>query len=141
MEILTKTERFLIDLVELPISLDVQVYKIINGVIPITYGQIMNDIVSSGDNLDAISFSGQMFEEIMETKHEFFKNKLDLNNKIIYFLRKCGVRNTYHWVEILEWNKRSTLYALSEHNNANDFYESWMEPSKRECIFFTINSK
>ncbi len=132
--------------IELPIAsilITVKGYKLIKGIIPSTYGDIMNDIpLSSNVTLDSLSFY-DVFEELMTKSKFFMKDKL-LASKNIFFLRKCGVYGTYHWVHMIEWNDEG--YAIGENPNVNFFIEPWRNHFARkhlleDSIFFVLQSR
>jgi len=134
---------FYIELPNLSLRLMIKAFRLIEGAVPSTYGEIMNDIHLSNDvTLESLSFY-DVFEELM-TKSKFFLEDKSLSNKNLFFLRKCGVHRTYHWVHVHGWSESG--YAIGENPNANYFVEPWRNASDcksllENSVFFVLDSK
>lgn len=134
---------FHVELHEASLLIAVKGYKLVKGAVPPEYGDIMNDLpLLNGVTLGSLSFY-DVFEELM-TKNKFFlKDKL-LSSKNIFFLRKCGLYGTYHWVHVTAWSDKT--YCIAENQNANFFIEPWRNNSDRkllleDSLFFVLQSK
>ena len=118
-------------------------YKLIKGTTPSLYGDIMNDLpVSNEATLESLSFH-EAFNDLMKKSKFFLMDKL-LVSKNLFFLRKCFLYGTYHWVHVHTWSEGG--YALAENVNANFFVEPWINDSDRkrlleDSIFFVMQSK
>lgn len=137
---------FHVELQEASLLIAIKGYKLIEGVVPSKYGDIMDDLPlseSNGVTLESLSFH-DIFEEIIMTKSKLFLEDKSLSGKNIFFLRKCGLYGTYHWVLIHAWSENR--YALDENVNVNFFIEPWRNDSDRKhlldnSIFFVLHSK
>ena len=134
---------FHVELHEAALLIAIKGYKIIEGTIPSEYGDIMKDLpLLNGATLESLSFY-DVFEELM-TKGKFFLEDKSLSNKNIFFLRKCGLYGTYHWVHVTAWSDGT--YCTSQSPNTNFFIEPWRNNSDRnhlleDSIFFILQSK
>ena len=143
MKYLQPATGFQLDLPEASLVITIKGYKLIKGVSPSTYGDIMNDIpLSSNVTLESLSFD-EVFEELLK-KSKFFLEDKALIKKNLFFLRKNGIHNTYHWVRVHAWSENS--YCLTENVNGNFFVEPWRNDADRkhlleDSIFFVLHSK
>lgn len=134
---------FHVELHEASLLIAVKGYKLIKGIVPFKYGDIMNDLpLLNGATLGSLSFY-EVFEELM-TKSKFFLEEKLLASKNIFFLRKCGLYSTYHWVHMIAWSEGT--YSIGENPNENFFIEPWRNDSDRrrlleDSIFFVLQSK
>jgi hypothetical protein len=134
---------FYVELPEVSSLVGVKGYKIIPGTTPSKYGDIMGDLpLSDTVTLESLSFH-DVFHELMK-KSKLFLDDKSLVNKNIFFLRKCVLYDTYHWVHVHGWSEKG--YCLAENPNANFFVEPWRDASKRknlleESILFVMQSK
>ena len=134
---------FHVELQESSILIAVKGYKIVKGAMPLKYGDIMDDIpLLNGVTLESLSFY-DVFEELM-TKNKFFLEDKLLAGKNIFFLRKCGLYGTYHWVHMTAWGEGT--YCIGENPNVNFFVEPWRNDSDRkhlldDSLFFVLQSK
>jgi hypothetical protein len=134
---------FHVELHEASLLIAVKGYKLIKGTVPSRYGDIMDDLpLLNGVTLESLSFY-EVFEELM-TKSKFFLEDKLLASKNIFFLRKCGLHGTYHWVHMIAWGEGT--YSISENPNVNFFIEPWRNDSDRkrlleDSIFFVLQSK
>lgn len=138
MKILKNKDRFIVDLKNISMQIEIQTSVLIQGIAPDTYGQIMDDLEPPLSDTRLISFSVNEFIEIMETQIEVFKKNLDLTNKTLFFLRESKVDNMCYWVEILEWNEKT--YSLSENKNTHNFNNTRNKRLMDQCLFLTIDS-
>lgn len=138
MEILKNEDMFIVDLNNISMQIGIKTSILIQGIVPDTYGQIMNDLEPPLNDTRLISFSVNEFIEIMETQIEVFKKNIDLKNKTLFFLRECKVDNKCYWVEILEWSEKT--YSLSERKNTNNFNNTWNKRLMDQCLFLTVDS-
>ncbi len=134
---------FSLEIPKASLLIAVKGYKLIKNAVPSTYGDIMNDLpVSNNVTLESISFHG-VFEELM-TKNKFFLEDKSLASKNLFFLRKCDLYNTYHWVHVHAWSKGT--YTTGENPNGNFFVEPWRNDTDRkhlleDSMFFVMQSK
>jgi hypothetical protein len=130
---------FNVTLHEASLMIAIKGYKLNKDVVPDTYGDIMKDL--DGLDLDSLSFH-EIFEELL-TKNKFFMQDKAFAGKNIFFLRKCTIHGTYHWVYMIAWDEGT--YAIAERQNANYFVEPWRSVSDRkilleDSIFFVLHS-
>lgn len=131
--------------IELPDAQFVAVkgYKLTPGIVPCTYGDIMGDLpLVQGGTLETLSFH-EVFEDLL-TKSTFFLQDKMLGNKNLFFLRKCTVNNTYHWVHIRAWSEDT--HCLEQNPNGNFFVEPWRNSVDHkhlleDSLFFVCHSK
>jgi hypothetical protein len=114
-------------------------YKLNKDVVPDTYGDILKDLDDL--DLDSLSFH-EIFEELM-TKNKFFMQDKALADKNIFFLRKCTIHGTYHWIYMIAWSEGT--YTIAQNPNVNYFVEPWRSVSDRkslleDSIFFVLHS-
>lgn len=127
------------------LTLVVKGLKIISGTVPETYCDIMNDVVPADSDIGAVTFSGFVFNKIMNEHFKFFNLDKGFANKTIYFLKRCIVNGTYHWVEVTSWSKNG-VYSIAENPNGNFFVEPWRNATDRkrmleDSIFFIMTSE
>ncbi|MFA6514852.1 MAG: hypothetical protein WCT42_01135 [Candidatus Paceibacterota bacterium] len=143
MKYLEPTIGFHVELHEASLLIAVKGYKLVKGAVPPKYSDIMDDLpLFNGVTLESLSFY-DVFEELM-TKNKFFLEDKLLASKNIFFLRKCGVCGTYHWVHVTVWEEGT--YCICEHQNVNFFIEPWRNDFDRkrlleDSIFFVLQSK
>lgn len=134
---------FHVELPEASLLIAVKGYKLIKGSVPSKYGDIMDDIpIPNETTLEHLSFH-EVFEELM-TKSKLFLEEKFLTSKNIFFLRKCEIYGTYHWVDVHAWSEGT--YTIGENPNENFFVESWRSDSVRKhllahSIFFILQSR
>lgn len=149
MEILEQKDRFTVNLTEEAIQLDILVLKLTPGIIPDTYGHITNDILQSHNDLETISFSGNMYHEIMEKHYALFQEEKGFSSNVLFFLRACPVNNDHRWTQVTSWDRHDSEYitsSLSESPNGNYFIEPWRNAADRKrllenSIFLIVGSK
>jgi len=134
---------FHVELHEASLLVAVKGYKLIKGAVPSKYGDIMDDIpIPNEVTLEHLSFH-KVFEELM-TKNKLFMEEKFLASKNIFFLRKCNLYGTYHWVHMRGWSEDG--YGMAENQNVNFFVEPWRNNSDRkhlleDSIFFVLQSR
>lgn len=142
MKYLQSAMGFHVELNEASLIIAVKGYKLIKGIIPSTYGDIMGDLpLLNGVTLESLSFH-IVFEELM-TKSKLFLEEKFLTSKNIFFLRKCVIYGTYHWVHMIAWGENG--YGYAENPNGNFFVEPWRDDFYRkhfpeDSIFFVLHS-
>lgn len=143
MKYLKPVTGFRLELPEIALAIVVKGYKIIKDIVPSTYGDIMKDLPLSDDvTLESLNFY-EVFENLMNKSKLFLEDKA-LDKKNLFFLRKCGVYGTYHWVRVHAWSESG--YCIAENPNVNHFVEPWRNSAGRkhlleDSIFFVLQSK
>lgn len=138
MKFLEEKENFTLNLTNLHMQVGISVFKLINGVVLDTYGQIIEDVISSDKFPNKTTFSSEIFEEILNTQNKAFVEKFDFSNNPLFFLQKSGIDGSYRWVEILGWDDNRT-YATADNPNSNSFVEPWRNAQAKKILLENSN--
>lgn len=142
MEYLKPVTSFYLKLPKTACILAIKGYQIIEGKIPPTYGDILNEFSTNKITPETLSFN-LVFEEIMEKNNFFMKEKGFLGKN--FFFLNTDLNNDYRWTHILNFEK-GKYATVAQNPNKNYFIESWINESDRNhllknSIFFVVHSR
>lgn len=153
MKYLKPTMAFHVELYGLSLTIAVKGYKLIKGIVPPMYGDIMNDFLLSDDGtlldvsttLAPLSFHDKVFRILMKEKSKFFLEDKLLASKNVFFLIKHDSCDIYHWVKVISW-RNDGFYHVGEYPNTSFFVEPGESDFGRKhllenSIFFVLQPK